>query len=68
MVMNTSHFSSGKKVAHRFLGLSYSGSCAGGIVVAPVMNYLVEHYGWQVTVLSAAGYFSSKYLLLNTTT
>ena len=36
-------------------GISYSGSCAGGIVLSPIMNYLVQNYGWKVTALAASG-------------
>ena len=39
------------------LGLSLSGSCIGGLVLAPALNVVVQTYGWKVAMLVLAGTF-----------
>jgi len=36
-------------------GLSLSGSCVGGLVLAPALNVVVQTYGWKVAMLVLAG-------------
>ena len=38
-----------------FLGLSLSGSCIGGLVLAPTIDLVVQNYGWKMAMISMTG-------------
>ena len=31
-------------------GLSLSGSCVGGLILAPALNVVVQNYGWKIAI------------------